>query len=178
MQGSGFELNTRENAIKVVIRRKGVDAPLMIARPGGKKGLETDGYGRELNTRQGAKFRSIDERIKSLVPPLRFVNISTYDFSQTPTPNRDKKNPYFIHTFDTHSSSKPTSRNVSTDIRENLKTVYSATRRVIASGPGSNTGSQLKVYTEKLTMRDLNLNLPTIIKSKKVNKRLRFNFNL
>lgn len=174
MQDSDFEFTPKENAIKVIIKRKGIDIPLVIAKPTMKNRLETDRHRLNLTSRQGPMLKSIDIQIKSLVPPLKFVNISTYDFSQTPTPNRDQKFPYFTQTLESHSSSIPTSRNLSSDMRENMKTVYSATRRVINSGPKSITGSQLKVYTEKLTMKDLNLNLPTIIKSKKIKKRFRF----
>lgn len=166
-----------ENTIKVVIKRKGLEIPLMIARPTIRSRFETDRHRLNLASQHGPKGNRMDLQINSMVQPLKSVNISTYNFSQTPTPSEDKKISYFGNSFETHCSSKRTSRNLSTDTRENVKSVYSATRKVINAGPWSKTSSQEKVSNQKITMKDLNLNLPTIIKSKKIKKKYRFKFN-
>ena len=175
MQESELVLN--ENTIKVIIKRKGLEIPLMITRPTIRSRFETDQRRLKLASQKGSKANSMDFQINTIVQPLKPVNISTYNFSQTPTPSEDRKNSYFGSSFETHSSSKRTSRNISADARENVKSVYSATRHAINARPWPKNGSQKNVNSHKLTMKDFNLNLPTIIKSKKIKKKCRFKFN-
>jgi hypothetical protein len=168
---------SQNQSIRVIIRKKALKIPIFLHNPRKANRNETDTFRDVLKSQQPSKGKVIDIRSKNAVPKLHILNVSTYNFSQTPTPSKDLKTSYFSQTYDTPGTAKHTSHTLSADYRDQVRTAYSNTKKTLNSGPCSKVGSLVKVFKEKITMKDLNLNLPEIIKSKKMKKRIRYKPN-
>lgn len=167
---------SQDQSIKVIIRKKPINIPIFHSKPPTRNRIETDGIRNYLRTNPALKVNIVDVKLKE-IPKIRMLNVSTYNFSQTPTPRKDLKASYFSQSFDTPNTAKHTSNTLSADYREHVSTAYSSRKRKLNSNLCSKIGSQTKVFKEKMTMKDLNLNLPVIIKSKKMRKRILYKPN-
>ena len=169
---------SQNQSIKVIIRKKPINIPIFHNKPPTRNRFETDGIRKYLKTNPALKVKIVDVKLKE-IPKIRMLNVSTYNFSQTPTPTprKELKASYFSQSFDTPSTAKHTSNTLSADYREHANTAYSSRKTKLNSNICSKIESQIKVFKEKMTMKDLNLNLPVIIKSKKMRKRILYKPN-
>ena len=162
--------------IKVIIKKKPICIPIFHSLPSARNRIKTDSIQNFIRINHAPKLSIIDAKLEE-IPKTRSLNVSTYNFSQTPTPREQLRASYFSQNFDTPKTSKHTSNTLSADYREQGNTEYSTRRKTLKSDPCSKNGSRIRVFRDKITMKDLNLNLPIIIKSKKLRKRISYNHN-
>lgn len=163
-------------SIKVIIKKKPISIPKFHDKPSRRNPIETDVIRNLIRINHAPKLNIIDVKLKE-IPKLRILDVSTCKFSQTPTPRQKFGASYFNKSFDTPKTSKHTSNTFSIDYREHGSNSNSNRNKKFNSELCSKIGGRIRVFREKMTMKDLNLNLPVIIKSKKTRKKISYKYN-